>query len=145
MTSTWDAILAMEIAGLNMAIEEQCYGRHWQVVTHMKTAPSNYCPTAQEIYEPAGIWILREDDPMAVTGSWGRGKMPYDHTASWEDCMPLAWHYGIDLLIHRRAASSLGSVGHLPSQTVLRHLATEAEARVAVCRVALWCAQEGQL
>ena len=108
----WQAILALDELALNLAIEEQCYGRLWQ-------------------HWDDGSWSQCNGVPQ--------GHAVPQHPASWDRTMALAWRYGID--ITPPSEHLPGKPGWVLSPWRRTHampVATEAEARGAVCRVALW-------
>lgn len=113
MSLSWTEILALEPPALTLAIERQVYHHPWK-----------------------GFEAVVDDPRLSV-------HLPR-HTATWDACMPLAWRYKIGL--RRDLWDGMGTIAwHVewPGDT---HgcvgMETETEARMAICRLALWAAQE---
>lgn len=110
----WPEILALGTHALNLAIE-QLEGRRWQ-----------------QIYEsPDGRnWAYLHQD-----GHLGRRHaQPYQHTDAWNACMPLLWRYEIGLYPPEPGMPQWLLLGLADRKL---YAATEAEAREAICRLAL--------
>ena len=124
-------VCALSLPALHLAIEEHCYGRLWKVVTRLSTINP-----ARQMYEPTGIWIVRDAPRHPYDGPWGLGRMPYAHTESWDMCMPLAWRYRLEV----RPPQMIGEGASVlaPTMGIYEDIVTETDARVAVCRLALW-------
>lgn len=114
---TWDEICALDSEALNIALEALA-GRVW----HQTTLPT----TEQRLWRWETTWSTVAH--LHTSDDWGR-------------CMGLAWHYGIDVRV-----PSVGCQGQVRFMRGFfsRYVdaPTEAEARLAVCRLALWSAQQ---
>ena len=130
-----DEIRALPITQLNLAIEEQCYGRLWEVVTCLETAHP-----VRHMYEPAGIWIQRDAPRTPYDGPWGIGKMPYDYTEDWNACMPLALRHGITISWQGTRHPEWALTASRGSCRQEIEIDNESAMRLAICQLALWTA-----
>jgi len=115
---TWDEILALDDHALNLALEDHVYHRTWAMMP--------WCATAS-----GRVWVLDQDGPPTYA------TVPHLYTTTdWEACMALAFVHQIGL--------SPGSPRGWRLQPFAYGRAlfatTEAEARRAICRLALWLA-----
>ena len=119
-TLTWDVVCALDGEALNLAVEHWCLGHVWQQET---------------VAELGQRWVLRPADGGTIYSS-----VPHLHTtAQWEACMALCWRYG--LAIHAPYKGYDGYVcliARPDSSAQICH--TEAEARRAICQLAVWAA-----
>lgn len=62
------------------------------------------------------------------------------NVGSWGHVMPLAWHYGIDVLAPDSSGEAWVRIpaGHIPAI----RCRTQIEARLAICQLALWLATQ---
>ena len=134
---TWDAILALSEDALNLAIDTQIYHNVWEVV------PSDPGRGDDRLY-----WYLpdktpREETPFPAPQSLGTySSVPYLHyTASWAAIMPLVWRYWLSLRTLRGPSGDAYWWVGMEGMQGMKAL-TEHEARVGLCRVALWCAMQ---
>ena len=121
---TWEAILVLDEAELNLAMEYWCFARKWVYKTVVSGG------IMQGWFCNGHFMGLPEDSPPEAS--------PAQHTTSWDALMPLAWRYGISLRHLRRPDGTwYWFVGLEGTQGVCPE--TVAEARVGIARVALWC------
>ena len=119
---TWDEILALDDDALNLALEAQVFQRTWAALPPCAT-------------EPRQLWMLDQDGlPTYAT-------VPHLYTTTdWEACMGLAFRYQIGVW-----PCGAGDVGwviqHPDADGYALRARTEAEARRAICHLALWLGQ----
>lgn len=122
---TWDDVLALNDEALNLAIETHCLGHQWQ---------------SEYYYDQGGrpMWVLRHPGIGTVHSS-----VPHLYTTeSWKECMALMWRYHLSLRAHSLLIMWTVELGEDRHGIVVM---TEAEARRAICQLALWQAlQEGE-
>jgi hypothetical protein len=123
---TWEEILTLDNAALNLAIEWYCTTHQW----HVERIPD----VGREawVLEHADIeWRLYSSEPSL------------HHTASWDCCMALAWKYRISIWCSQglpgvRWAWCVALLGGHEDGSWGTTVMTEAEARRAICQLALW-------
>lgn len=121
MSLTWEEIAVMDEAALNTAIDQHIYGYAWHSVQH-------------EDGERGDWWQCTDEPNVLVT----RSSVPYfHHTASWERTMILAWRYRIGIV------PALGSIRTwliMPMVGTPEYIefTDPQEARMSICRLALW-------
>ena len=123
---TWEAICQLDEQALNLAIEQYCTTHVWH---------------EQTIFGTQARYILDHRDVQGVLVS----TVPHLHyTASWDKTMPLAWRYGVSVQIN--APNTRGVVWYQESADDGRQIQvhSEDEARMAVCRKAIWRAVQSQ-
>lgn len=119
---TWEEIVAMDEATLNLAIEHLVYNRQWSSPVPESSQGAYYQLTA------AGTHIIG---------------YPRNHTASWDRTMVLAFAQRVSISSTNEPgtwicwAEGLRDGPHLYAKT-------EAEARLNICRLALWRAIQQQ-
>ena len=128
---TWAEIVAMDEAALNLAIEEYIYGRKWQPMTS-GTETYGYCRP------------MPDPSPFLPHTQTRLRREVCIHTTDWARTMSLAWRYGVSVQVN--APNTHGIVWYQESADDGRQIQvhSEDEARMAVCRVALWRAVQSQ-
>jgi hypothetical protein len=122
---TWDEILALDDHALNLALETHVYHHQWAALPP--------CPI-----DPRQLWMLDQDGlPTYAT-------VPHLHTTTdWEACMGLAFRYEIGLW-PCRADDGGWVIQHPATDGYALRARTEAQARRAICHLALWLVQESR-
>lgn len=123
---TWETIAAMDEQTLNLAIEEAIYQRVWHLMPH------------HSMPHPWMEWACNGAPQGLQSGG------PLQHTASWERTMTISRQYGVwsvpcyqpDIPYHRDPAQRL--TWNVCCYDKALQVRTDAEERVARCRLALW-------